>query len=344
MGLFFRSIVVPVVVIGIAILIALCFFQSKLIFVPQLDSGDRSPYSNPNGWRHPGEKGIPYEDIQLDTEANVTVHMWLMKQKDSRNVPTLIFYHGNAGNLGHRLPNLEQLYKRSKLNVLACSYRGYGLSTGIPSELGFFHDAGRVVEYLRTRDDIDSNRLYVFGRSLGGAVAIETARRNPEHIRGLIIENTFWDMRSMAVLLFRPLVAFGNLLNLLLQHKFMSGQAIMQVKQPILFLSGDEDTIVPPSQMLDLYKTARQSKFRHFVSIAGGSHNECWLLYPTKYYESIDDFIRAVEGNEGEDMNIVLGTKKKSPTEITKKAPEDQGNFFSRIIGLFTNEYNSKEL
>lgn len=104
-----------------------------------------------------------------ETIDRVQIHMYFIGQpKDrQRNSPTLIFFHGNAGNMGHRLQNCVGLYHNLHCNILLVEYRGYGLSEGTPSEEGLYLDAKASLDYLFQRNDINHSEIIVFGRSLG---------------------------------------------------------------------------------------------------------------------------------------------------------------------------------
>ena len=104
-----------------------------------------------------------------------------------------VYFHGNAGNIGHRLENAKVLYKTLKCNILLVEYRGYGMSDGIPSEEGFYQDAQAAYDFVDSREDLDSSKIVIFGRSLGGAVAIDLASRCDyrDRLLALVVENTF---------------------------------------------------------------------------------------------------------------------------------------------------------
>jgi len=126
----------------------------------------------PPGYRNPKENGMDYEDVYITTKDKVKLHAWFVKANASpRLCRTLIFFHENAGNIGSRLPNIEILVKRLNTNVLILAYRGYGNSEGTPSEEGLKLDAEATLEYALNKEDINNDRIFVFGRSLGGAVA-----------------------------------------------------------------------------------------------------------------------------------------------------------------------------
>ena len=108
-------------------------------------------------------------------------------------------FHGNAGNIGHRVPIAKVLEENIGCNVLMLEYRGYGLSTGDPDEEGINIDAQTALDYIRQQKETQSGKIIVFGQSLGGAVAIQLVARNQEagDIVGLVLENTFTSIRDM---------------------------------------------------------------------------------------------------------------------------------------------------
>lgn len=115
---------------------------------------------------------MEYEDCKIITKDNVKLHAWFVKASTNpKNCRTMIFFHGNAGNVGSRLPNISVIVREMNCNVMILAYRGYGNSEGSPSEEGLKLDAEATLEYAIKREDIDSERIFVFGRSLGGAVA-----------------------------------------------------------------------------------------------------------------------------------------------------------------------------
>ena len=123
---------------------------------------------------------------------------YLVKQPNPKEAITLIFFHGNAGNLSHRLPNIKELVNRCHVNVFILSYRGYGKSEGSPSENGLIIDAKSTLDYLSGRPDLN-NKFVLFGRSLGGAVAIALASdaKYQSKLKALIVENSFISIPHM---------------------------------------------------------------------------------------------------------------------------------------------------
>lgn len=152
----------------------------------------------PAGFRNPKEYGLSYDDVYITTKDNVKLHAWFIRAGSKPYYfRTLIFFHGNAGNIGSRLPNLNLLINSLSVNILIVAYRGYGHSEGTPSEQGLKLDADATLEYLLDRKDVNSDRIFVFGRSLGGAVAAQLALSKPNHVKGIILENTFTSLSDM---------------------------------------------------------------------------------------------------------------------------------------------------
>lgn len=188
--------------------------QDNLLYQPEIPQHSRVYVPLPSMY------GLPFEAVNIKSSQNVTLHAFWIRHPGERGmfVPTILYFHGNAGNMGHRLQNAHGFFHSCQCNVLLVEYRGYGLSTGIPSERGFSADARAAFEYLFTRHDLDLNQIVVFGRSLGGAVAIDLAA-DPEYSQRtmcVITENTFTSIPDMAIelihesLKYVPLFCYKN--------------------------------------------------------------------------------------------------------------------------------------
>ena len=239
-----------------------------------------------------------YEDVWITTEDGVRIFAWFIRAKsNSRQAPTLMFFHGNSGTIAERHPNAEGLIKHANCNVLLVEYRGYGTSQGEPSEAGLKADAQGALDHLLGRTDIDTENLFVFGRSLGGAVAIHLAHSNEGALRGVLVENTFTCIREMGAALFPFLKALPtDWLEALLENKWHSDELIGQLKLPCLFLAGKQDEIVPAPQMVELWDRLGGTGKEHpsgsvFVPFPLGKHNDTWTL--PGYYAPVARFIRS---------------------------------------------------
>ena len=171
-------------------------------------------------------------------------------------------------------------------------YRGYGHSEGKPSEEGIKLDCLAIFDYALAHPKINNNSLYLFGRSLGGAVAVYLASQKSDKIKGIILENTFSSIPDMVDQIFKYL---SPLKNLILRIDWNSLVLIKEITNPILFISGESDQIVPPVQMDNLFKSAQKSIKKEMFKVEFGTHNETWMQSGDEYFSKIKDFIETVE-------------------------------------------------
>ncbi|CAD8082735.1 unnamed protein product [Paramecium sonneborni] len=275
-----------------AILGLLYWQQNSLIYLPAFQGLPQSPSQNMNGLRNPSDRNLQYQDVEIVTLDKQQLKGWLIKQQNSHNVPTIIFFHENAGNIGTRLQFLEFYFNQVKCNILIIAYRGYSDSTGKPSEQGLKLDGESIINYLFDRDDIDPNKIFVHGKSLGGAVAIHAMTQNiARGIRGVILENTFTSIDDMVDIIFPKLKLFKSFL---LKNHWLSIEKISSITQPILFIYSMKDEIVPVQHMAALQNAAQKAQFINKFVIEDGDHNSNWSIEPEKYFNSILSFINKV--------------------------------------------------
>ena len=168
---------------AVGFIVMLYVNQNKMLYAPAPPGVPKLPKDNPKTMRSPEEHGLDFEDLRIDCEDGVVISAWLIKQKGLQklaNAPTLIYFHGNAGNIGMRLKFYKDLHDQAGCNILAVDYRGYGNSGGLPSEPGLNRDADAALKYVKARKDLNQGGVFLFGRSLGGAVAISLASRHAE--------------------------------------------------------------------------------------------------------------------------------------------------------------------
>jgi pimeloyl-ACP methyl ester carboxylesterase len=275
----------------------LYFRQNGMLYVNSVKSYAMTPDQAPFN--------LSYEEVRFITSDGFSICSWLVKQpklvKGRNLAPTCLFFHGNAGTIAERLPNVAGLVNQCGVNVMLVEYRGYGTSEGTPTEAGLLADAQAALEALQKRDDIDSRNVFVFGRSLGGAVAVALAHANPGALRGLIVENTFTCIREMAGALFPFLLMIpATWCEALLENHWHSDEIIASLKLPSLFLGGRQDEIVPTAQMDELWSrfTAAGTPERsELVMFETGKHNDTWTL--PGYYTPLEKFFRAVDRRSG---------------------------------------------
>ncbi|XP_065160536.1 protein ABHD13 [Atheta coriaria] len=260
--------------------------EDYFLYYPELPSHSRVFIPVPSMYN------MPYEQVQIKSIDGTQIEMFFIHQPRDRqqHSPTIVFFHGNAGNIGHRLQNCVGLYHNLHCNILLVEYRGYGLSEGNPSEEGLYMDARAAIDYLYTRTDINHNEIIVFGRSLGGAVAIDLASRveYSEKIWCLVVENTFTSIPDMAKVLLQwrllnylPLLCYKN--------KFSSLYKVLHLRVPSLFISGLADMLVPPRMMTDLHSRCGSTR-KQLLQLPSGTHNETWTLQG--YYHSLAVFLQ----------------------------------------------------
>jgi fermentation-respiration switch protein FrsA (DUF1100 family) len=196
----------------------------------------------------------------------------------------MLWCHGNAGNMIHRLENLKALYETG-LSVFLFDYRGYGRSEGIPTEEGLYQDARAAYRYLTDVRQINPTRIVVFGRSLGAAVAGNLA--GERKIAGLILESAFPSVSAMAKQQFGGLPAHW-----LLTSRFPLIERLKSIHVPILMIHGDQDTIVPFPLGEQVFQAAPEPKSLYVVR--GADHNNLPIVGGAPYLSQLKQFIETV--------------------------------------------------
>lgn len=273
--------------------------QDKLLYFPEIGGIPRRPQNNPRGYRSPEERQLPYESHMITCADGVQIHAWLLLSlPDSETVPTIVFFHGNAGNIGLRIPNGMQMVQYLRANVLMVEYRGYGNSDSVePNEAGLKLDAQAALNYVRTLKGIDPHKIFLFGRSLGGSVAFhvaEYAEKNGIPLAGVIVENTYTSISEMVDHLMPYLTPVKFLV---LRISWDSAKIVPTLSMPILFLAGARDELVPHDHMQRLYDSARRSKLKRMHIIPDGTHNESWLQGGKDYWNAFANFMSAALSN-----------------------------------------------
>lgn len=228
----------------------------------------------------PKDAGLEFEDIFFTTEDRVRISGWLVKAaKNPDKAATVLFFHGNAGNIGDRVEKIRNFHDMG-LNVFIVDYRGFGKSEGRPSERGMYLDAQAAYDYLAGRTDIDKKRIIVYGASMGGVAAIDLAARRP--VAGLIADSTITNAADMAkkILPFIP--------TFLLNVKLDNIAKIPGVTAPKLFIHSPDDEMVPFRLGQKLFDAAAEPK--EFLTISG-THNEGYALSERLYVPGVEGFL-----------------------------------------------------
>ena len=248
-----------VVILVLALVLALAAvwaFQRRLIYFPFGRVAD------------PASVGLPAARmVSFPTRDGHMLAAWWVPAA-ARPRATMLVFNGNAGNRAMRAPLARRLAEGG-LNVLLFDYRGYGGSSGTPTEAGLVEDARAALQYLRARDDIDSKRLIYFGESLGSAVAARLALEDPP--AALVLRSPFTSLVDVARVHYPYLPV-----SWLLRDRFDTLSKIATLRSPLLVIAGDRDAIVPPDQSRRLFDAAPSP--RRLVIVAGADHNDTALF------------------------------------------------------------------
>jgi hypothetical protein len=229
----------------------------------------------------PAAYGLDYEELWLTTADGVHLHGWYVPAPATRGA--ILFLHGNGGNISHRLDTLK-IFHDLGLAALIIDYRGYGASGGRPSEEGTYLDAQAAWRHLLEVKGYSQDRIVLFGRSLGGAVAAWLAARTRP--AGLIVESTFTSVEDMG----RHYYPFLPVRWLTRIHYPVLGY-LRQVQSPVLIVHSPDDEIVPYNQGRRLYEAAPMPKY--FLELIG-DHNHGFMLSGPRYVQGLEKFLSNV--------------------------------------------------
>ncbi len=193
---------------------------------------------------------LDFSDITIAAQDTTKLGAWYRPAKD--NYPTIIYFHGNAGNLMHRA-NFFSLLRDAGFGVLAIDYRGYGKSEGNPSEAGFYLDGRAAMDYATKTLRIPESRIIIYGESIGTGVAVQMATERK--IAALVLQSPFTSMAAPASNQYPFLPV-----NLLLKDRFDSINKIADIHVPILFFHGEKDALVPINLGKELFDKANEPK------------------------------------------------------------------------------------
>jgi fermentation-respiration switch protein FrsA (DUF1100 family) len=249
------------------LLVCVRFLLPRIVFMPAAELT-----------ANPGAYGIPFEDVNLTASDGVRLHGWYIPAGNARG--SLLFFHGNAGNISDRIDSVK-IFHDLRLSVFIIDYRGYGRSEGSPSISGTALDALAAWKWLTEKKGVDADKIVVFGRSLGGAVAMELMRSVKP--RALILESTFSSLSEMVRPAFLTPAA-----RLVTGGAWNSAKTASLLTAPVLCIHSPDDSIVPYSLGRRLYDAVASEKT--FVEIHG-DHNEGFLESFGTYFPALDAFL-----------------------------------------------------
>ena len=252
------------ILIYFAITVVVYFFQRKLLYHPF------NPQITGKGLIH------NFETINFKTSDNFELKGWFHLKNSNKK--TILFLHGNAGNLDNRIDKLNFLGNMD-INFLIISWRGYSGNPGNPSETGLYKDALGGIEWLNKKG-ISNDRIILYGESLGTAITTEVAQN--ENFAGIILEAPFTSMVDMGQKIY-PIFP----VKFLLKDKYESKNKIKNIKSPILVLHGRKDKIVPFYMGEKIFEMANNPKFKYFTDL-----DDHMMDFDDKLINEIDSFIR----------------------------------------------------
>ncbi len=245
----------------------LYLFQSRLVYFP-----DQKIYATPH------EIGLSYDELSLVTADGVRLSAWHIPSEENR--ATLLYCHGNAGNISHRLEHLKILHDLG-VNTLIFDYRGFGASEGTPTEEGTYLDVEAAWAHLVERMGVPEERIVLLGKSLGGPIAAWLAARKP--VGGLILHSTFTSVPELARSLY-PIFP----VKLLARYHYNTRESLVNVNAPLLVVHSVQDEIVPFSMGQRLYEQGAGPKV--FLALEGGHNTALWVSRDA-YADGLNNFI-----------------------------------------------------
>jgi len=275
-GLLHLLLVVFITWCGIAVY--LYFSQSRMLYYPDMPSRVLQG--------SPADIGLAYDTVWLMAGDGTRLHAWFVPATTARG--TLLFNHGNAGNIGDRLDSIS-LFHSLGLNVLIYDYRGFGESEGKPSEQGTYLDANVAWDYLLEERMISPQEIIIFGRSLGAAMAADLASQNLS--AGVILESAFTSVPDMAASLYPWLPV-----RWLSRYQYNNLEKIDRITSPLLVMHSRADEIIPFTHGEQLFAHANEPK--QFLELSGG-HNDGYHVSRKVYVKAMQQFLDEILPQSG---------------------------------------------
>ena len=251
------------------VLATIYLLQGRMLYLPNVPGRALT--------QTPAAERMDYEDVHIETADGVSLHGWFVPGATERVV---LFFHGNAGNISHRLASIRQ-FRNLELSVFIIDYRGYGQSEGRTTEAGLYRDADAAWRYLTEQRGVHPQNIVIFGRSLGGSVAAHLASR--QEPLALIVESSFTSVPDIAQEFYPWLpVRWLSRLN------HATRDYVREVRAPLLVVHSRDDEIVPFRHGQAIFEAAPAA---HTLLTLRGSHNDAHLLDERAYIEGIWRFL-----------------------------------------------------
>jgi fermentation-respiration switch protein FrsA (DUF1100 family) len=266
--------IVSVFAIGYAVLaVALFFYQPNLLYFPDMPTREIEAT--------PADIGLDFEPLTLVTRDDEELDAWFIPADHARGV--LLFCHGNAGNISHRLESIRVFHELG-LSVLIFDYRGYGQSSGKPTEKGSYRDADAAWHYLVTQRGIPAEHIILFGRSLGASVAADLATR--QSAAAVILESGFTSVPDLAAKFYPWLPV-----RWLSRYQYDTRKKLADIHSPVLIVHSRDDEIISYANGERLFEAANEPK--QFLELRGG-HNDGFFVSGKDYIQGLDSFLEMI--------------------------------------------------
>lgn len=237
----------------------LYILQDKFIYLPGNEI-----------FRTPKDEGMEYEDLDFYTKDGVFIHAWFIPNGNKDKV--VLFCHGNAGSLSNRIDTIKMIYDLG-FSVFIFDYRGYGISEGKTSEAGTSMDAEAALMYLLDEKKIPEERIIVWGRSLGGAIAAKLAGKRK--IAACVLESSFTSIPDMAKWRFKIFPS-----RLLAKYSYSTIDYVKEIDAPLFIVHSEDDEIIPYWMGKQIFSESNKSKM--FLKLKGDHNNT--------YFDSVDEY------------------------------------------------------
>jgi len=261
------NLMITLVVVYLIVVLLVYFGQSRLIYFPEQQISNI-----------PSAIGLDYTPVNITTTDGETLHGWFISVPDAKG--TVLFFHGNAGNISHRI-NYLAMFKRLGYNTLLFDYRGYGQSSGTPSESGTYLDAWAAWQYLTKVRNIAPARIILFGESLGGAVAAWLAAREKPGL--LVLASVFTSVPELAAEIYPFLPV-----RWITRFHYNTLESLRSVACPVFIAHSPQDEIIPFAHGQQLFQTASEPK--QFLTLEGG-HNIGFIFMQPVWIKSLGAFM-----------------------------------------------------
>ena len=253
-----------IIIAYIVVIIFVYFYQRNLLYHPSENNYQNDTIQ------------FNHQEIFIKVNNEIKLKSWIIN-KDLKNFKTLVFFHGNAGDLSNRIYKLNELDKLN-INILLISWRGFSGNEGYPTEKNLYEDAEAAIKWLNKKK-VSNSQIILYGESLGSGVAVELGKEN--NFNGIILESPFTSIENSAKIYYPYLPV-----KLLLKDRYDSISKIKMINIPILIMHGKKDDVIPFSMGKELFERANSPKYSYFTT-----EDDHMMEFNPSLLKKIKDFI-----------------------------------------------------